>query len=95
MRIQAAARTSPTPTSDGAALESDEPTSPGRSPASGTRGVRSGVVRRSSPRRSAATAASEPDANVYSPPSVPRPGVGSNGTQPIPANHTSTHACAS
>ena len=66
-----------------------------RSPASGTRGGIVGPDSASSPRRSAATASSEDDANEYSPPNVPRPGVGSNGIQPSPANQTSTQACAS
>ena len=33
--------------------------------------------------------------SVYGPSSCPRPGVGSNGSQPSPRNQTSTHACAS
>jgi hypothetical protein len=35
------------------------------------------------------------DAAEYVPASCPRPGVGSNGSQPWPSNQTSTQACAS
>jgi len=35
------------------------------------------------------------DASLYEAASEPRPGVGSNGSQPYPGNQTSTHVCAS
>ena len=35
------------------------------------------------------------DVELYVPASRPRPGVGSNGSQPYPRNQTSTHVCAS
>ena len=35
------------------------------------------------------------DEAEYEPARPPRPGVGSNGTQPQPRNQTSTHMCAS
>src|SRR5262245_36129739 len=36
----------------------------------------------------------EIDEVVYVPPRLPRPGVGSNGSQPYPLNQTSTQVCA-
>src|SRR4029079_10609047 len=43
---------------------------------------------------SAPGASNEIDDEVYGPPRLPRPGVGSNGSQPYPLNQTSTQACA-
>ena len=44
---------------------------------------------------SALIASAESEAFVYVADSVPRPGVGSNVSQPCPANQASTQACAS
>ena len=50
---------------------------------------------RNRPVPSALIASAESEAFVYVADSVPRPGVGSNVSQPCPANQASTQACAS
>jgi hypothetical protein len=53
-----------------------------------------GEKSRNRPVPRARTASAESAANEYGAENVPRPGVGSNGSHPYPANHASTHACA-